>query len=371
MKKILSTYIQELKGCVSDTGVLVFLVLVPLGYPLLYSYIYSQEVVRNIPVAVVDLSQSSLSREFLRKVDATPDIAIAQNCTNIAAARRQMEEDRVKGIIYIPQKFAQNVENGIESHISIYCSMASFFYYKAILSGCTEVSLAMNSVIQGKRIGGATNEEIRIFTAPLPNRAVGLSNPTTGFADFVIPAILVLILQQIMLLGIGMRMGTLYSEGKKSAKGLIGKSAAYLTITAPMAAYVLCVIPRIFGLSQIADGTTLVLFMLPYMLACTLLAITAGSFIKSREAPMLLFVFTSIPLLFLSGISWPGSNIPIFWKIFSYIFPSTPAINGFVAINCMGAGLEDVIFEYAALWIQVAVYAFLSYLATSARNKIS
>lgn len=371
MKKILSTYIQELKGCVSDTGVLVFLVLVPLGYPLLYSYIYSQEVVRNIPVAVVDLSQSSLSREFLRKVDATPDIAIAQNCTNIAAARRLMEEDRVKGIIYIPQKFARNVENGTESHISIYCSMASFFYYKAILSGCTEVSLAMNSVIQGKRIGGATNEEIRIFTAPLPNRAVGLSNPTTGFADFVIPAILVLIIQQIMLLGIGMRMGTLYSEGKKSPKGLIGKSAAYLTITAPMAAYVLCVIPRIFGLSQIADGTTLLLFMLPYMLACTLLAITAGSFIKSREAPMLLFVFTSIPLLFLSGISWPGSNIPIFWKIFSYIFPSTPAINGFVAINCMGAGLEDVIFEYAALWIQVALYAFLSYLATSARNKIS
>lgn len=47
-------------------------VLVPLVYPLIYSFIYTNEVVREVPAVVVDDSRSSLSREYLRKVDATP-----------------------------------------------------------------------------------------------------------------------------------------------------------------------------------------------------------------------------------------------------------------------------------------------------------
>ena len=61
---------------------------------------------------------------------------------------------------------------------------------------------------------------------------------------------------------------------------------------------------------------------------------------------MLIFVFTSVPLLFISGISWPGAAIPPFWKYVSYIFPSTFGINGFVKINNMGATLSEVAFEY-------------------------
>ena len=71
---------------------------------------------------------------------------------------------------------------------------------------------------------------------------------------------------------------------------------------------------------------------------------------------MLIFVFTSVPLLFISGISWPGAAIPPFWKYVSYIFPSTFGINGFVKINNMGATLSEVAFEYKALWIQAGVY---------------
>ena len=63
-----------------------------------------------------------------------------------------------------------------------------------------------------------------------------------------------------------------------------------------------------------------------------------------------------VPLLFLSGISWPGAAMPAFWKYFSYIFPSTFGINGYVRINSMGATLNEVSFEYQALWIQTGFY---------------
>lgn len=69
---------------------------------------------------------------------------------------------------------------------------------------------------------------------------------------------------------------------------------------------------------------------------------TASIAIRNRETCMLIFVFTSVPLLFISGISWPGAAIPPFWKYVSYLFPSTFGINGFVKINNMGATLSEV-----------------------------
>lgn len=83
---------------------------------------------------------------------------------------------------------------------------------------------------------------------------------------------------------------------------------------------------------------------------------TLSGFMVSRESPMMIFVFTSVFLLFISGISWPMHSIPSFWKATGYLFPSTPGIQGFVRINTMGATLNEVSAEYKLLWIQTGVY---------------
>ena len=70
----------------------------------------------------------------------------------------------------------------------------------------------------------------------------------------------------------------------------------------------------------------------------------------------LLVGFTSVPFLFLSGISWPLNAIPAFWQGVGGLIPSTYAIRAYVRIATMGAGLSDVIPEYRALWIQAAAY---------------
>lgn len=373
MNKIIYIYISELNRCLKDMGVVVFLILVPLFYPLLYTYIYSQEVVRDIPVAACDMSNSSESRKFISKTDATPDIAIATACTDMLSARELMEKNEVKGIIFIPEDFSKNLNTGEQAHISIYCNMSSLFYYKAMLVACTEVSLAINRETEIKRLGGLSSREAAVATLPLRYEAVDIANPTIGFANFIIPAILMLIMQQTLLLGIGMRMGTDRDKNmipmENSTVVLTGRVAAYITIYAPISAYILCVVPAIFGLSQLARPLTLALFMLPYLLACIFFAITLGCFIRDRETPMLLFVFTSIPFLFLSGISWPGSSIPLFWKTISYILPSTAGINGFVSINETGASLADVMFEYKLLWLQTFAYSVSAFLGIKQMQK--
>ena len=74
---------DELKNVFKDEGVLIFFFLVPFAYPLLYSFIYNNEVVREAKMVVVDQSDSYLSREFTRRVNATPDVRVVAVSTDM------------------------------------------------------------------------------------------------------------------------------------------------------------------------------------------------------------------------------------------------------------------------------------------------
>ena len=325
---------REFQTTFRDQGVLIFFILVPLGYPLLYSFIYDNEVVREVPAVVVDDSHSSLSREYLRKVDATPDIQIVSYCADMEEAKQMLKNRRAYGIIYIPSDFSDNIAKGKQTQVSIYCDMSGLLYYKSMLLANTAVSLNMNKDIKIARSGNTTDRQDEITAYPIEYEEISIFNPTTGFAAFLIPAVLVLIIQQTVL----------------------GKGLSYFLVYILVAFYVLYVVPRLFSLNQIGQPSSLVLFVVPYLAACIFFAMTASIAIRNRETCMLIFVFTSVPLLFISGISWPGAAIPPFWKYVSYIFPSTFGINGFVKINNMGATLSEVAFEYKALWLQAGIY---------------
>ena len=359
---------QEFRTTFRDQGVLIFFVLVPLIYPLIYAFIYTNETVREVPAVVVDNSRSSLSREYLRKVDASPEVTIVSYCADMEEAKAMLKNRKAYGIIYIPAHFSEDIVQGKQTQVSLFCDMSGLLYYKSLLNKNTNVSLTMNADIKMQRAGNTTDRQDEITAYPIEYEDVTLFNPTNGFAAFLIPAVLILIIQQTLLLGIGLSAGTAREHNRfkdlvpinrhynGTLRIVMGKGLSYFMVYALVAVYILCVVPRIFSLNQIAIPGVLTLFTLPYLAACIFFAMTASIAIRNRETCMLLFVFTSVPLLFLSGISWPGAAMPAFWKYFSYIFPSTFGINGYVRINSMGATLNEVSFEYQALWIQTGIY---------------
>lgn len=359
---------QEFRTTFRDQGVLIFFVLVPLVYPLIYSFIYTNETIREVPTVVVDDSRSSLSREYLRKVDASPETSIVAYCADMEEAKLMLKDRKAYGIIYIPAHFSDDIVQGKQTQVSIFCDMSGLLYYKALLTANTNVSLAMNAAIKMERAGNTTARQDEITAYPIEYEDVAIFNPTNGFAAFLIPAVLILIIQQTLLLGIGLSAGTAREHNQfkdlvpinrhynGTLRIVMGKGLSYFMVYSLVAVYILCVVPRLFSLNQIAIPGVLTLFTLPYLTACIFFAMTASIAIRNRETCMLLFVFTSVPLLFLSGISWPGSAMPSFWKYFSYLFPSTFGINGYVRINSMGATLNEVAFEYRALWMQTGIY---------------
>lgn len=359
---------REFRTTFRDQGVLIFFVLVPLVYPLIYAFIYTNETIREVPAVVVDNARTSLSREYLRRADASAEMNIVAYCADMEEAKRMLKERKAYGIIYIPTHFSEDLARGKQTQVSLFCDMSGLLYYKALLTANTNVSLAMNAEIKMERAGNTTDRQDEITAYPIEYEDIALFNPANGFAAFLIPAVLILIIQQTLLLGIGLSAGTAREQNRfkdlvpinrhynGTLRIVMGKGLSYFLVYSLVAVYTLCVVPYLFSLNQIAIPGVLTMFTLPYLAACIFFAMTASIAIRNRETCMLVFVFTSVPLLFLSGISWPGSAIPAFWKYFSYLFPSTFGINGYVRINSMGATLNEVSFEYQALWIQTGIY---------------
>ncbi len=356
-----------------DSGILLFVIGVPLLYPILYSICYNPEIIREVPITVVDNSRSSRSREYIRKLDATPNVHVIGLATDTKQAQDYIKKQKTYGYIVIPAEFAKDINRGKQSCVSVYCDMSGMLYYQQILTANTNVTLDMNNHIRLHLAGNTTQRQDELTTAPIQYEEVTLFNSSGGMASYLLPAVLIIIIQQTLFLGIGMASGTAREDRRKSllfqADNPSGKFSPifaggvlfYFIIEIFNTAFLTLFIPYLFNLNQIIHIGTLAAFVLPYILACIFFSILLGTLVRNREVTMLLFVFTSVPLLFISGISWPGAAVPGFWKAVSYIFPSTFAINGFVRINAEYATLDDVRFEHLMLWIQCLVYLVLAY----------
>lgn len=363
---------MEIKNTFRDKGILIFVLFVPLMYPLLYSYVYTNEVVRNVPVVVVDENNSALSRDMIRKMDASPDVDIIARCNNMDEAQEFLKRQQAYGIVRIPADFTKELAASRQVPVGVYCDMSSLLYYKAILLTATNVSLEINKNIKiNHYITGTTRQQDEINKMPIQYDYVSLYNPQSGFAAFLIPPVLMLIIQQTLLLGIGMSMGNtreLYGGSvipfhpyyKNPVHIVIGKALSYLTLYIVLAVYLFTFVTRTFTLPQLGDYTTFIAFVIPFILACTFMGMVVSAFVYRREDCILLLVFLSVPLLFLSGLSYPAPSMPAFWRYISYIFPSTFGMNGYVRISAMGASLSDIRSEFIGLWKQAGVYFILA-----------
>ena len=359
---------DELKNVFKDSGVMIFFFLVPFIYPLLYAFIYNNEVVHNAKMVVVDQSDSYLSREYIRKVDATADVKVVAVCSDMEEAKRMMDAKEAYGILYFPSEFSKNIHKGKQATVSLYCDMSALLFYKAFLLATTEVSLEIGKELRAQNNPSSTIEQEKITINPIPYESVALFNSQNGFASFLVPAILILVIQQTLILGIGMLGGTAREKNRfhslvpisrhfnGTLRIVFGKSLTYILLYVVVCIWALAVVPKLFSLPQVGEPWTVMLFVLPYLFASIFLSMTLSGFMTSRESPMLVFVFTSVILLFISGVSWPKEAIPPFWKAIGYLFPSTPGIQGFIRINTAGASLNEVAHEYRTLWIQAGIY---------------
>lgn len=375
VRDMLDVWWHELSMSARDQGVLIFTLLVPLGYPLLYYCVYSTEMARDVPAAVVDDCRSAYSREFLRRLDATPEMKIVSHCNSVSEARGLMEAGVAYGFIRIPSDFDRDILEGRQTHVGLYTDVSSLIYYKNLLLPCSNVSQDMNKSIKTYKIAGSlTEREINIAKAPVTYNHVQLYNPQGGYACFILPPIFMVVLQQTLVLALSLVMGRTRERNRgnvvyetlpayrDTAAVYFGRFFVFAPLYTLLAIYLYKVVTVGFLLPQLAHMGTWVCFALLFTFTIFAFAYTCSFLVYRREDGMMIFVFMSVPLLFLSGLSWPASNLPTFWKVISYAFPTTFGMNAHVKLASLGASYEQVRPELLGLAIQCFVYTLSSLL---------
>ena len=372
--KILTYFVEELKCIFRDPGVITIFIVASIAYPLIYKTIYWNEQITNVPVAVVDLSNSPQSRAFLHKWNATPDIRLTHTCASMAEAEQLLRDQKVHGIIYFPRDFAAQLADPLgQAHISLYCDMSSFLYMKAIYLSCNQVMLENMRNIQVDRYEqmGVGKEFAWALVQDAPYHETALFTPTGGYGSFLIPAVLVLILHQTLFFGICMLGGTARDENREnfSIRSLIGRSLAYFLIYYALGAILLGFYPRLFDIPHIGSTGEILLMLIPYLLAVIFFSLCVSVFIRNRESGLVLLISSSLIFLFLAGISWPKEMIPDEWWYISFCIPYTFGAHAFIHINSMGETLVATDTEFMALCIQTVAYFLLACILFTIRKK--
>lgn len=370
VRTIISLALEEYRVIFHDSGVFIIFIAATLIYPLLYGYIYKNELLRNVPVAVVDNSNSQRSRNFIRQLNATPEINIVATYANVDEAKQAFQRHTIHGIVYISKDFDDKINQHEQATVSIYSDMSSFLYYRSMMIACNYTALKIGKNIQIERANaeGVVGEQAEINVQPIQYEENIFYNPGTGFASFLMPALLILMIHQTLFFGIGMLAGTAREENKfhllvpqdnmhsSLYKVILGKTLCYFTLYMVVSAYILGFAPRLFNLPHIGNPNDLILFVIPFLFATIFFSMTISVFVKNRETGLVTFLFFSVILLFLSGFSWPRSNISPFWLAFSWIFPAVHGIQGYIKINTMGAGIHQLNLEVVSLWVQAGFY---------------
>lgn len=360
MKTILQITITEFKTIFRDKGVLLVFFGAILIYPFFYTFPYSAEVLKDAPIGLVDQSQTDSSRKLVRMIDANETIRIENKFADLTSARNALMEGKIGGVLLIPRDFETKVLRGEQATISAYCDASYFLIYRQVLRGVYYGARTFSAGIEIKRMmaKGLMMENAAVSRDPLSLISYPLFNPQGGYATYVVPAVLILLLQQTLLIGIGMLAGTERERGMVQSsiaahpiQQVIGKSITYYLIYLTHSIYIFGILFRFFRFPGKADPLELFLFLTPFLLATIFLALAISAFFRDREISMVVLLVSSMPALFLTGFTWPKESIPDFLQWISYLLPSTAGVDGFLRLNQMGASLYDIY----SCWLNLAL----------------
>ena len=359
----------EMRRVLNDRGVFGLIILAPVIYGVLYPQPYLGQILRRIPIAVVDQDHTELSRSLVQTLNADEATEVAVSADTLAQAQAALDRREVFAILGIPQDTEKEVLKGNPARLPAYVDSAYFLLYNRMLEGIMEGSGAVNGDVasRGARAEGSLAHAALTRSSPVDLVTEPLFNPTGGYASYVVPAAFILILQQTLLLGVATMGGVTSASGRRrerdGVRAILGQAIAHLCLALPGLGLYLIVIPRIFGFSTLGSVLDLLAMAIPFVLSVSFLAQFTSLWFRRRETAVLLFIAASLPLFFTVGVSWPVEAIPDVIRAASRVFPSTSAIDGLVRINQMGTSLHDVAKDWASLWALVALYGALTIVA--------
>jgi ABC-2 type transport system permease protein len=347
------------------------LFLAPLVYGIYYPQPYLNQILRKLPIAVVDNDLSDVSRQIVETLDASGALSVAVRARTLAEARVTIDRGKAFAAVEIPPGTERDVLKGITAHIPIYADGTYLFIFRSTASGVATAVGALTSdlVSRGARADGSLVKAKLASLSPADVLLQPIFNPVGGYASYIVPAAFVLILQQTLLIGAAMLTGSALEKSGGAFAGVFGRGIAHLTIYLPALALYLIVLPRFYGFSTLGHLLQLFALATVFLLATSFMGQAIGAWFTRPENATLLLLATSLPQFFTAGFAWPREAIPDAAIALGRIFPADFAIDGLVRINQLGASIWEVAHDWLGLWCLALGYFALAVISALAAKR--
>lgn len=324
--------------------------------------VFSAGVPHNIPVGVVDMDNTNLSRKISMWINATQEAEVTMQLPNQEEAYRQIAEGKLDAVIVISEGTEKNILKGVGQPVSVFINNTNLLkggylqkgIYKALatLSGGIKLQVAMKI--------GLPERQAKAKVQPVRLQQHVLFNPFGNYSYFLLSALLPLmiviftLLSNVFALGTEVREGTgpewLEHANGSLIVGLAGKLLPYtmllsvVTVVMNVVLFVQMGTPLRGNFAFIVMGE-LGMIITYQMLAVLLVAVTANL----RLSLSLASAYAMMALTF-SGLTFPQFAMPLVAKAFSYLFPFTQWVKIFISQAIRG---EDAVHAIIPMTIYV------------------
>ncbi|WP_180125561.1 ABC transporter permease [Rhodoferax sp. BLA1] len=346
LSRLWQAWLATLKTIARDKGLVLILGLAPLIYGFFYPWPYGTQVVTRVPVAVVDLDHSNLSRQITRYVQASPRVEVRLITGDEHAAQQALWAGEIEGFAVLPRDLKRSVLRGSPAVVTVQANGSYALLNKAVSYGFSEAIGTVSAGVEIAKLEAAGQGKLQAQASrsPISTQLVALFNPTEGYGSYVVPAVALLILQQTLLMGLGMLVGLWCETGQNRADAFtwLGRLLAFCTVGW---ANGLLYFGWIYWLQDFPRGGNpggALLLLACYVPAICTLGALLGVWFGNRERALQVLLFSALPVIFVSGFSWPSESLPPLLQHLRWLFPSTAGIQASLKLNQMGAPLSDV-----------------------------
>ncbi|MFA7657843.1 MAG: ABC transporter permease [Candidatus Gastranaerophilaceae bacterium] len=380
MKNILKIWKNEFITMLKDPGSLLIMVIGVFMYSLFYTIPFANQILRDVPIGVVDFDNSSLSRELIRDLDSNEFIKIASRPIDVNEAKTEFYANKIRAYIVIPEDFEKDIFRGGNSYIASFEDSAYLIVYKQVSTGILTTASSLGAKLEiGKFMKkGFSKQQAMSVKLPFEFIQIPLYNPAGSYENYIYPLVLILILQQTMLVGAGLLGGTVrerLNNGVSKAfceysnnpvEIVLGKSMAYISLYLFYSIFCFLIYPSLFVYEMTYNIGLLYLLLIPFFLSVAFLAQALVYFYTERENSLLILVVTSLPMIFLPGFVWPKESMPLWLIAGSKFIPATATMDGLTRVNQMGAVFHQVQGDF---WVLVGLCVLYFALACKVTKK--
>ncbi|MDF2152273.1 ABC transporter permease [Vibrio sp. CAU 1672] len=342
-------------------------------YSFLYPLPYAKQTPREQAIAVVNLDGSATSLKLERMVDATPQVRIVKRAHTIEQAKQAFLRHEVTGFLVIPEHFYKDLMLGRSPTLAFAADASYFLVYGTVVEGLAKAGGTLGAQVKVSKLiidGVPLSKASQAYSAIKLNLKPTF-NPTMGYIEYVVPAVFVLILQQTLIMAVGLQTGS-----QKHGKGywsrtsplrlLLVRSLVFIAIYYLLSAFYFGFSFDRLAINHTANAAELLTLLLPFLLGCCAIGNWLGFLLPRRELVTVVVLVSSMPLVFLAGFIWPVESIPAPLLWVADLSPSSWAIKGFLALNQMGATWQQVARFWTGLWVLAGVWSIIAY--RQARN---